>query len=255
MDALTIPMEDALLESDKEAMEVEDQGSKVATVADLAPVSAPVSAPAPTPSLTPTLVSDSASELLALKVASVEKSSESTDPDTAAAPTPAKASNVESSGSNVCKQCRGRHPLYKCASFRKLPHEKRLRFVILHRHCYICLSTKHLANECKSLVKCNICHDNHHSLLHSPGKGQKKKGAKPKPPTSAQSKAKSMPYSVQTSHLPLRHSINLSPTLKVNLLIGNRRILVRAVLDLCCPRQAGSLGCLSRLQTTLIYVV
>ncbi|XP_046803198.1 uncharacterized protein LOC124419047 [Lucilia cuprina] len=222
MDALTIAMEDALLKSDKKVMEVEDQGSKVATVADPAPATIPDPVPAPTPSLTPTLVSASASELLALKVASVEKSSESTDSDPAAAPTPAKASNVESSGSNVCKQCRGRHPLYRCASFWKLPHEKRLRFVILHRHCYRCLSTKHLANECKSLVKCNICHDNHHSR----GKGQKKKGAKPKPPTSAHSKAKSMPYPVQTSHVPLRHYINLSPTLKVNLLIGNRRILV-----------------------------
>ncbi|KNC32959.1 hypothetical protein FF38_07953 [Lucilia cuprina] len=173
-------------------MEVEDQGSKGATVADPAPATipdpvpapTPSTTPSPTPSLTPTLVSDSASELLALKVASVEKSSESTDPDPGVG-APAKASNVESPGSNVCKQCRGRHPLYR-----------------------------HLANECKSLVKCNICHDNHHSLLHSPGKDQKKKGAKPKPPTSAQSKAKSMPYPVQTSHVPLRHSINLSPTSK-----------------------------------------
>ncbi|KNC30770.1 hypothetical protein FF38_04945 [Lucilia cuprina] len=81
------------------------QGS---TVADPAPVPAPATildpvpaqTPSPTPSLTPTLVSDSASELLVLKVASVEKSSESTDPDPAAVPTPAKASNVESSGSN-----------------------------------------------------------------------------------------------------------------------------------------------------------
>ncbi|XP_037815538.1 uncharacterized protein LOC119606193 [Lucilia sericata] len=251
MDALTIAMEDALLESDKEVMEVEDQGSKDTPVPDPVPVSitapvtapvlAPVPAPIPSPAPTPTLAVASASvpasapELLTLKVASVEKSSESTDPDPAAAPTTAKASKVESSGSNVCKQCKGRHPLYRCASFRKLSHEKKLRFVVLHRHCYRCLSTKHLANECKSLVKCNICHDNHHSLLHSPGKGQKKKDAKPKPHTSAQSKAKSIPYPVQASNVPLRHAINLSPTLKVNLLIGNRRILVRAVLDLCCP--------------------
>ncbi|XP_046811402.1 dihydrolipoyllysine-residue acetyltransferase component of pyruvate dehydrogenase complex-like [Lucilia cuprina] len=160
MDALTIAMEDAFLDSDKEVMEVEDQGSKVATVADPAPVPAPATIPdpvsAPTPSPTPTLVSESASELLALKVASVEKSSGSTDPDLAAAPTPAKASNVESSSSNVCKQCRGRHPLYRCASFRKLPHENRLRFVILHRHCYICLSPLRHSFNLSPTLKCDI---------------------------------------------------------------------------------------------------
>ncbi|XP_046806588.1 cyclin-dependent kinase inhibitor 1C-like isoform X2 [Lucilia cuprina] len=113
MDALTIAMEDALLESDKEVMEVEDQGSKVATVADPAPVPAPaaipdpVSAPTPfpTPTPTPTLASALAPELPALMIAC---------PDTAAAPPTIKSSKKEYSGSKVSESSKS-----KCLQYEK----------------------------------------------------------------------------------------------------------------------------------------
>ncbi|KAI8116686.1 hypothetical protein CVS40_11284 [Lucilia cuprina] len=175
-------MEDALLESDKEVMEVEDQGSKVATVADPAPATIPDPVPAPTPSLTltptPTSPSDLAPELPALVIAC---------PDTAAAPPTTKSSKEEHSGSKVsesskskCLQCKAKHLLYKYAHFRKLSHEQKLRFVVLHRNCYRCLSTKHLAIDCKSPMKCNVCNESHHTLLHDSGKGPSKKVVKSK---------------------------------------------------------------------------
>ncbi|KAI8116336.1 hypothetical protein CVS40_11580 [Lucilia cuprina] len=231
-------MEDALLESDKEVMEVEDQGSKVAAVADPAPATIPDPVPAPTPSLTltltPTSASDLAPELPTLVIACL---------DTAAAPPTTKSSKEEHSGSKVsesskskCLQCKGKHPLYKCAHFRKLSHEQKLRFVMLHRNCYRCLSTKHLAIDCKSPMKCNVCNESHHTLLHASGKGPSKKvvKSKGKPSCSVDNtfKARLKPTPSHISNVPVRHMISLSPTLKVSLLIGNRSILVRAVIDL-----------------------
>ena len=75
------------------------------------------------------------------------------------------ASNTDPSPN--CILCgTNKHPLYACATFKSLPHEKMLSTLKDNNLCLNCLKPGHFVRECKSLYRCRKCQKPHHSLLH-----------------------------------------------------------------------------------------
>ena len=58
-----------------------------------------------------------------------------------------------------------KHPLYACATFKSLPHEKMLSTLKDNNLCLNCLKPGNFIRECKSLHRCRKC-QKHQSLLH-----------------------------------------------------------------------------------------
>ena len=80
---------------------------------------------------------------------------------------PASASQVEPVKKVPCFICGGKHPLYRCRSFKALTAEQRREEIMENNYCFNCLKPGHFSFECPSLVSCLVCQQNHHSLLHT----------------------------------------------------------------------------------------
>lgn len=84
-------------------------------------------------------------------------------------PTEAVLAAAVSQPSNKCTFC-GKtddHVFCDCVAFKRLSLQPRKKFVFNNRLCYVCLSSSHTKNECKSATKCAKCGGRHHRCLHS----------------------------------------------------------------------------------------
>ncbi|XP_041451672.1 uncharacterized protein LOC121405130 [Drosophila obscura] len=158
-----------------------------------------------------------------------------------------------------CRVCPGVHPLRNCRKFIRLSVEKRLRAVLLHRHCSNCLAHEHSGKDCRSGDLCKVCSRNHHTLLHLPGSrrptgsssapstsppSRRPAGSSSAPSTSPKSSRANprprLPVSrpvvgnpVPTANSLLQHqSINVLPTAMV-VLAGTQ--VMSALIDPCTP--------------------
>lgn len=68
-----------------------------------------------------------------------------------------------------CPKCAGTHRLDYCSEFKKLPVDKRVECVKLHRLCFNCLSRSHMSKQCLSKFRCRTCKKAHHTILHFEG--------------------------------------------------------------------------------------
>ncbi|NEV48973.1 DUF1759 domain-containing protein, partial [Wolbachia pipientis] len=84
-----------------------------------------------------------------------------------------KVSTAHVSTSNICcAYCKGKHHIFQCSDFLKLPGEDRIKQVRTRRLCLNCLrSTSHQAKDCKSST-CQTCGKKHNTLLHMQNKVQ-----------------------------------------------------------------------------------
>ncbi|XP_039227246.1 uncharacterized protein LOC26535268 isoform X3 [Drosophila yakuba] len=96
-----------------------------------------------------------------------------------------------------CQDCRGIHPLRKCARFLKLSAEKRLRAALINKYCANCLA---------------------HERRSSPPR-------RPESTTPGPS----------LSSLLQRHSVNILPTALVKLETGTKTFETAALIDPCTP--------------------
>lgn len=65
-----------------------------------------------------------------------------------------------------CVCCGGKHPLYQCDDFGKLPLAGRMKFVKQHQLCVNCLHAGHQDKDCENPWNCCHCALRHHSLIH-----------------------------------------------------------------------------------------
>ncbi|XP_032690792.1 uncharacterized protein LOC116853725 [Odontomachus brunneus] len=65
-----------------------------------------------------------------------------------------------------CAHCRGNHPLWDCAAFKRMAAKVRRERVIGWGLCYNCLSPQHQASQCFSGRRCRECGQPHHTLIH-----------------------------------------------------------------------------------------
>ncbi|XP_036214400.2 uncharacterized protein [Bactrocera oleae] len=65
-----------------------------------------------------------------------------------------------------CPLCRRTHRLQHCSIFRSMQPPKRQQVAQAHGHCLNCLSTVHTTPECTSVTLCQLCHRQHHTMLH-----------------------------------------------------------------------------------------
>ena len=73
--------------------------------------------------------------------------------------------------SPTCLLCKtDKHPLYACAKFKSLSHERKLSTLRDNHLCMNCLKPGHFVRECKSLHRCRKCQKPHHTLLHMDAK-------------------------------------------------------------------------------------
>ncbi|XP_047999640.1 uncharacterized protein LOC125236758 [Leguminivora glycinivorella] len=94
--------------------------------------------------------------------------------------------------------------LFKCPSFNDLTSSDRFKRAKELKACINCLSIKHRTRECNSEVKCRVCHQKHHTLLHFD------KNKDEKATTSDESNASTSNAAIKTSSPPEGTSCNTS---------------------------------------------
>ena len=65
-----------------------------------------------------------------------------------------------------CPICGGAHKVSYCEKFLSYSVDARIDCVKNYKICYNCLAVGHFVHNCKSRFTCQVCHKNHHSLLH-----------------------------------------------------------------------------------------
>ena len=65
-----------------------------------------------------------------------------------------------------CPICGGAHKVSYCEQFLSYSVDARIDCVKNYKICYNCLAVGHFVHNCKSRFTCQVCHKNHHSLLH-----------------------------------------------------------------------------------------
>ncbi|XP_029165665.1 uncharacterized protein LOC114936590 [Nylanderia fulva] len=98
--------------------------------------------------------------------------SASSTPSAAATPKSGKTSrarvlNVSKSKPLPGKLYKETHFILHCPEFTKMTVAQRKAKVNAHQLCGNCLSSFHLARDCTSAKRCQVCHDAHHTLLHA----------------------------------------------------------------------------------------
>ncbi|XP_065365685.1 uncharacterized protein LOC135958721 [Calliphora vicina] len=235
MESIANLFDDGLLDYD-EAMEI----SEPAPSATLSPVSIEVPTTSPVTSTASSSTTNTSSSTTTTTITTSEPAAQPAAVIATSSVSAPNAAPTEVTGSNMngrvndpsrqCRLCRKYHPLRFCRVFLSMSFERRLRMVVLHRYCSKCLAHSHLGNACPSTSKCRNCQGDHNTLLHSDRKQNTSNHKR-----SRKNLKSCPPVSVSTgSDLPVRHVINFSPTLKVELHLSGKYIPVRAILDSCC---------------------
>jgi len=84
-----------------------------------------------------------------------------------------KSSDFKNFGINVrathCILCDGVHLIEDCKEFKEMKVNERANYIYSNKSCFNCskdIGPDHLAQNCKLNVKCNICKENHNTLMH-----------------------------------------------------------------------------------------
>lgn len=165
-----------------------------------------------------------------------------------------RSANTATSQRFQCHLCNGNHFLFRCATFRKMSPEKRLRTVVSRHYCSTCLRADHQSKSCPFVFRCQHCKARHHTLLHIDQRSNKRattSSSSTQPEVRSQQVAPSVTqtsnrektlYGPVTpsscvnymSRLPISRTISLAPTLIIRLCLDNSSIPIRALLDPCC---------------------
>ncbi|XP_069962704.1 uncharacterized protein [Bactrocera oleae] len=65
-----------------------------------------------------------------------------------------------------CPLCRRPHRLQHCGIFKGMPPVQRQQIAQAHGHCLNCLAHTHATTACESRGLCQMCGEQHHTLLH-----------------------------------------------------------------------------------------
>lgn len=65
-----------------------------------------------------------------------------------------------------CSFCSGTHAINQCKRFEQISVVDRIAHAKDRRWCFNCLKPSHSLKDCKSIFKCQKCHQRHHTLLH-----------------------------------------------------------------------------------------
>lgn len=85
---------------------------------------------------------------------------------TTLSPKVGSALNPNYSEPNPCSFCSSDHFIAYCRNFQALSATDRRHFILQQSLCYNCMG-KHSVRDCRSLRRCQICRDKHHSLIHT----------------------------------------------------------------------------------------
>lgn len=66
----------------------------------------------------------------------------------------------------VCSCCNNNHLITFCEKFRRLTPSERRQMVAEKSLCFICLTSGHMAQHCKSTRSCHLCNQRHNTMLH-----------------------------------------------------------------------------------------
>ena len=111
-------------------------------------------------------------ELINLRAQASETPTLTQRPTKGPSPTKSVASfAANADDTNVhCPLCKNKkHPLYACARFKALSHDKMLSTLKTNKLCMNCLKPGHFVKQCKSVHHCHKCRKPHHTLLHLEG--------------------------------------------------------------------------------------
>ncbi len=76
-------------------------------------------------------------------------------------------SNTTEPTAHSCIVCNtDQHPLYSCAQFKSLSHDRMLSTLKDNNICLNCLRPGHYVRQCRSQHRCRRCRKPHHTLLH-----------------------------------------------------------------------------------------
>lgn len=130
--------------------------------------------------------------------------------------------------SQNCVLCNESHQLVSCSSFLSKSIADRFAFVKTNRLCTNCLKPNHAVRDCKT-VGCSKCSRKHNSLLHREVVQTVNNAEKTEVSSGADKSSVNFAYSgiVKASR------IRLLPTAIVHVIIGDKRIKARALLDSC----------------------
>ncbi len=127
------------------------------------------------------------------------------------------------------------HQLFLCPEFKKADMDVRQDYVKTHKLCKNCLRSGHTVSQCHSTRVCRTCEGNHHTLLHysKPTQQQsiQQQSVQQQPVQQQprqQQPAASTPQSASTASAP---NSSLLPTTHIKLENGNKRTVVRALLN------------------------
>lgn len=84
-----------------------------------------------------------------------------TQKSSSSAPQPSTSSKY----AYACSFCDKPHYVVTCEEFKALPVPERRKFVANKPLCYNCLG-KHAVKACKSQVRCKVCNEAHHTMIH-----------------------------------------------------------------------------------------
>ncbi|XP_071493377.1 uncharacterized protein [Diadema antillarum] len=66
-----------------------------------------------------------------------------------------------------CLYCnKDNHHLTDCRIFTKKPHDQKVQFCRMKGLCFACLRGSHFSKDCKERLKCELCQNNHPTVLH-----------------------------------------------------------------------------------------
>lgn len=66
-----------------------------------------------------------------------------------------------------CPCCNKRHLLYKCFKFTALPSSAKRQFLNTKKICRNCLNVGHFSYNCRLSTRCQICDQDHHTIVHN----------------------------------------------------------------------------------------
>lgn len=88
-----------------------------------------------------------------------------------------QSSNVTSSSAftKPCMFCNRNHPMHLCETFQNKPNNDKVEFFKDKGLCFGCLQKGHISKNCQRRLSCNICKQNHPTILHIQVKGNQSK--------------------------------------------------------------------------------
>ncbi|XP_075150158.1 uncharacterized protein LOC142241424 [Haematobia irritans] len=151
----------------------------------------------------------------------------------------------------LCRLCRCPHALRKCRRFLSMNVNQREHVVKSYGYCINCLAHTHSEGSCFTRTGCKICHEKHHTLIHTNPRLQKQQSTSRKRDSTKHTKSSSNRSVSQNneerntlsnrsntttektslSAILRQNSITLLPTIVVKIVCKGQTHKVRCLLD------------------------